>query len=450
MSKNELEKLRENINEVDDHILDLLAKRASIVSKIGKHKNSNKTVVDLVREEEILNRLLKKTIGNYSKDTIIRIWRELFQASSNLQMFNFSEIKTKRTIESINIYKGGQTSIKGKSNIIKLSSNENTNSPNNSILKEIKEIKFQNKLNRYPEISGLSLRKEIGNFHGIDPERIVLGCGSDEILLFAALSFCKDGDEIIHAEHGFEMYPVIAKVVGAVSKLIKEDENYKVTVKSILNQITEGTKLIFIANPNNPTGTYLNRVEIIELMNALPKNITVLLDGAYAEYVIENDFDKGFDLVEKFENLILTRTFSKVYGLAGLRIGWSYSSEKIAKILNKVKGPFNTNFFAQEIAIKVLNDQNHINNVVKLNHEIKNWFEKELNNLNLKTRVTFGNFSLIESNIKEANNIFNHLLDDGIIVRKLDSYNLPNCLRITIGTMKEMETTLESLKKYHG
>ena len=151
----------------------------------------------------------------------------------------------------------------------------------------------------------------------------MLGCGSDETLLFAALAFCQDGDEIIHAEHGFEMYSIITKIVGATSKLIKEDKNYKVTVNSILEQVSPSTKIIYLANPNNPTGTYLARSEINEILNKLPKNIIMVLDGAYAEYVTKDDYDNGFSLVDQFENIMLTRTFSKAYGLAGLRLGLS-------------------------------------------------------------------------------------------------------------------------------
>ena len=447
MTDNKLEKLRNKINEVDDKILDLLAQRAAVVSEIGMHKNTNKTVVDLDREETILNRLLNKTKGEYSKDTIIRIWRELFQASSKLQISSDSLIQTKRSIDSIKIYKGGKSSIVDKSNIIKLSSNESSLGPSSSIA-EIGNLKnITNSMHRYPEISGLTLRKEIAKLNNIDHRRIILGCGSDETLLFAALSFCKDGDEIIQAEHGFEMYPIIAKIVGATSKYAKEDSNYKVSIESICDQVTEGTKLIYLANPNNPTGTYLKRSEITKLMQTLPKQVVLVLDGAYAEYVLEKDFDKGFSLTEEFENIILTRTFSKSYGLAGLRIGWCYASSHVASILNKVKGPFNTTFVSQEIAIAALRDQDHIEKVVNTNIEVKKWFENELKQLNIQTRPSVANFSFVETTQDRAEKIAKHLLENGILVRQLDSYNLPHCLRITIGTKTEMEMTINSLKK---
>ena len=447
MNDNKLEKLRQKINIVDDQILDLLTQRSKIVTEIGNYKDKKTSVIDLDREEMILNRLLKKTKGNYSKDSIIRIWRELFQASTNLQTPNNVPIQTKRSINSISIYKGGKSSIIGKNKIIKLSSNENSHGPSPSVLKNLNIHKIINRIHRYPEIDGSTLRNKIAKLNNIDEDRIVLGCGSDEILLFAALSFCKDGDEIIQAEHGFEMYPIIAKIVGATTKYALEDNNYRVNVKSICDKITDATKLIYLANPNNPTGSYLSKEEILEIAKSIPSNVILVIDGAYAEYVIEQDFDKTFSFADDFDNIILTRTFSKSYGLAGLRIGWSYSSKKIANILNRVKGPFNTSIFSQEIAIAAIDDQNYVREIAKKNIEIKNWFESELNTMNIKTLRSFGNFSFLQTTKDHAEKLSNHLKNDGIIVRQLNSYNLPHCLRISIGKKDEMESTISSLKK---
>jgi len=447
MKENELEKLRLKIDDVDSEILNLLAKRSDIVSEIGEHKLEKSAVVDLNREEMILNRLLNKTKANYSNDTLIRIWRELFEASSKLQISKNSSIETKRSISGIKPYKGGQSSLKGNSKIIKLSSNENSHGSSPKILQKLEINKITNLVHRYPEIDGLSIRNKIGKLNNINPDQIVLGCGSDEVLLFAALAFCKDGDEIIQAEHGFEMYPIIAKIVGAVTRFAKEDSQYKVSIKSICDQVTDSTKLIYLANPNNPTGNYLTRHELIELMNSIPKNVITVIDGAYAEYVMENNFDKDFTLVDRFENIILSRTFSKAYGLAGLRIGWCYTGKRVAEILNKVKGPFNTTFLSQQIALAALDDQNYISEVVNKNNTVKNWFEKELNKINIKTLPSFANFSFLKTTANHAIQISNHLQKDGIIIRQLDSYNLPHCLRITIGTEEEMQLTIKSLKK---
>ena len=442
MTYKKLENLRNQINDLDNKILEILDIRSNVVSKIGKLKDLTKGVIDENREQAVLDRLLKLSKGKYSKDTIVRIWRELFDASTRIQLKSKSKITTKRSIEKIQIYKGGKSSIDGVKNIIKLSSNENILGPS----KKIKSNLSVNLLHKYPEINGQTLRNKIAKIHNIKSDQIVLGCGSDETLLFAALAFCQTGDEIIHAEHGFEMYSIIAKVVGAVSKLAKE-ENYKVSVNSIYNEITSSTKLIYIANPNNPTGSYLTKKEIIELMLKIPKNVIVVLDGAYAEYVEKNNYDSGFSLVKKFDNIVLTRTFSKAYGLAGLRLGWCYSSKKVSNILQKVKGPFNINTVAQEMAIVALSDQDHLKYIIKHNKEVKKWFEDQLIKLKIKTHLSFANFSFIELTDKKAKMYAKHLEKNGIVIRQLHSYNLSHCLRITIGTKNNMKKVIKILSQ---
>jgi len=446
MVNKKLDVLRNSINLLDDKILDLLRERAEIVSEIGEQKKSYTDVVDYEREQKVLDRILQSTKSKYSKDSIVRIWREIFQASTKLQEIDKSIINTKRSINSINIYKGGKFSLSGKNNIIKLSSNENSYGPSPKVLEKINLQETLSNSHRYPNIDGAKLRDKLASINYLNANQIVLGCGSDETLLFVALAFCQDGDEIIHAQHGFEMYSIITKIVGATSKLVKEDENFKVTITSILDQVTPSTKIIYLANPNNPTGTYLTRNEIIALLEKLPKSIILVLDGAYAEYVTKEDYDNSFSLVDQFANVIITRTFSKAYGLAGIRLGWCYSSEKVASILNKVKGPFNTQSLSQEMAIIALDDKEYLNKVIKYNQEIKSWFEEELKNIKIKTLPSEGNFSFVETSDEEAKKISSHLANSGIIVRQLDSYGLPNCLRITIGTKEEMEVTINSLK----
>ena len=447
MTGKKLDILRDQINNLDNQMLDILDRRSHVVTEIGRLKDQSKGVVDVNREQEVLDRLVALSKGKYSKDSIIRIWRELFEASSKLQLNSDSVIETKRSIENISVYQGGKATISSieridnQTNVIKLSSNENAFGPS----KKIFSITMDNNLNRYPEISGITLRNEIAKLHKIEKDQIILGCGSDETLLFAAQSFCQFGDEIIHAEHGFEMYPIIAKVVGAVSKLAKE-KDYQISVQSICDQLTPATKLIYIANPNNPSGTYLSKKEIRDLMSKIPPHVILVLDGAYAEYVTEKDYDIDFSLVNEFENIILTRTFSKAYGLAGIRLGWCYASQRVSSILARVKGPFNTSTIAQKIAVIALQDQDHVNMVVKENKKNKKWFEEELKKLNIKFFPSYANFSFLKLSENDAKKISDILLKNGIIIRQLDSYNLPHCLRITIGTMVDMQKTIEVLK----
>ena len=447
MDNKKLDILRDSINSIDDKILNLLQERSEIVTKIGEQKKSKTNVVDIDREQKVLDRLLYNSKAKYSKDSIVRIWRAIFQASTKLQQDNKSVIDTKRSINSIKVYTGGKSSVKGRENIIKLSSNENSYGPSPKVIEVIKKEETLLNLHRYPNIDGFKLREKLASIHNIDPNRIILGCGSDEILLFAALAFCQDGDEIVHAQHGFEMYSIISKVVGATSKLIKEDGNFKINIKSILSEITPSTKIIYLANPNNPTGTYLTRNEIVSLLKDLPKNIVVVLDGAYAEYVMKDDYDGGFSLAEEYENIIITRTFSKAFGLAGLRIGWCYAGEKVSHILNKVKGPFNTQSLSQEMAIIALEDKEYLQMVINNNHIIKKWFEDELRKIDINVRYSEGNFSFVELSKERIKTISTHLTSEGILVRQLDSYDLPNFLRITIGTKEEMEKTIQSIKK---
>ena len=449
MKNKELDNLRSKINNIDDEILSLLSDRSKIVLEIGKYKTAD-SVVDLEREQIIINRLMNRFKGSYSKDTIVRLWREIFQSSEKLQKLTSENIQSKRSINNINVYKGGKAKLNNDKKIIKLSSNENPYGPSPKVIEILETKKFNNELNRYPEIDGSSLRKAISKNFSIDSNRVILGSGSDEVLLFAALAFCQDGDEILHASHGFEMYSIVSKVVGAVPKKIEEDENFNLNIENLINQTSEVTKVIYIASPNNPTGTYLSRDKLVKLMNNISKNIIVVIDGAYVEYVEKDDYDQGFGIVDEFENIILTRTFSKAYGLAALRVGWCYTSQKIANIINKIKPPFNTTTISQSLAIKALEDKEHILNSVRLNSEIKTRFEKELKLLNIKTRKTEGNFTLIETSVDEAEKISTHLMNDGIIIRRLNSYNLPNFLRISIGTEDEMNTTIESLKKLYG
>ncbi len=448
MKHEELETLRNKINLIDDEIISLLSNRSEIVIQIAKYKKED-NVVDLDREQKILDRLVNNSKGFYSKDTIVRLWREIFQSSEKLQKVEDIHIQSKRSIENINIYKGGKSTLNTNKKIIKLSSNENPYGPSPKIIEVLENENLKNNLNRYPEIDGSSLRNAISKRFSLNDDRIILGSGSDEILLFAALGFCQDGDEILHATHGFEMYSIVSKVVGAVPKKLIEDKNFNLNIDNIMKSITDSTKVIYIASPNNPTGTYLARDQIVKLMKNISKNIIVVLDGAYVEYVQKEDYDKGFSLSDEFDNLILTRTFSKTYGLAALRIGWCYTSQKVANIINKIKPPFNTTSISQAMAIKALEDPEYIEKIVKLNSDVKTWFENELSSLNIKTKLTEGNFSLIETSTEGANKISNHLANDGIIIRRLDSYNLPNFIRISIGTKQEMELTINSLKNFN-
>ena len=360
--------------------------------------------------------------------------------------FSFENL-IKPSISRIEKYIPGESiDLNRNPKVIKLSSNESPFSIPKKVYSKTQKLILSSNL--YPDGASNELKKQLSKTFKLNYKNIVCGNGSDDILSIIAQTFSKEGSEVICSEYGFTYYPIIARAAGCKVVTAKSQE-LKVSCDNIINCITKRTRIIFIANPNNPTGTYLPREKIVKLMQTISKNIIVVIDGAYVEYVERLDYDKGFSLSEEFDNLILTRTFSKTYGLAALRLGWCYTSKKVANIINKIKPPFNTTSISQLMAIKALEDQEYIEKVVKLNSEIKTWFEKELNKLKIKIKETEGNFSLIETTVDGANKIANHLASDGIIIRRLDSYNMANFIRVSIGTKEEMELTINSLKNFN-
>jgi len=300
------------------------------------------------------------------------------------------------------------------------------------------------------ELTADSLQKALSKKFNLNSEQIITGTGSDEILIFAFLAFCSPGDEVIHAKHGFEMYPIMAKYAGAESVLASEID-YKLDSKSVISNIRESTKIICIANPNNPTGTYLNKDELIDLINKIPSNIVIIIDTAYAELADAKDYDNTFELTEKYENVLITRTFSKAYSLAGLRLGWGYGSKNLINIIKKVRPPFNLPPGAIAAGIAALNDDNHLNKIIEHNSSIKDWYISEINNIGFKAYSTQANFVFVtipEKPNQNASIVNDFLLSKGIAVRYLASYGLENALRITLGTKDELNKSIEILKEF--
>jgi histidinol-phosphate aminotransferase len=348
-------------------------------------------------------------------------------------------------ISEIENYVPGKAKI-GSKKAIKLSSNENALGAS---LKAIAAYKnHADEISRYAGGSCNPLREAIAAKNKIDPERIVCGAGSDEIIALLTSAFAGIDDEIIYSEHGFLMYPISAKRVGARAVKVME-KNLKADVGAILSAITSKTKIIFIANPNNPTGSYLNKSEIDKLIKGAPRNILILLDHAYEEFVEEPDYPNAIELVNKHENVVITRTFSKIYGLASLRIGWSYSSSYIADILNKIRGPFNVGGPAQAAAIAALQDEEFF--TASKNHN-KKWlevfFEELAKQQKINAHPSIANFILLDfGNVEACQKANQILLASGIIFREMTAYGLANCLRMTIGTEEENLRVLEILQK---
>jgi histidinol-phosphate aminotransferase len=340
-------------------------------------------------------------------------------------------------------YKPGKAKI-GSKKAIKLSSNENALGSSPAAIEAYKE--HINEVFRYADGSGEALRAALAKKNNIEADQIVLGAGSDEVIAFLVAAFAGMDDEIIYSEHGFLMYPISAKRVGARAIKVKE-KNLRTDIDAILSAITPKTKIIFIANPNNPTGSFLTKSEVKKLIDHAPKNVLIVLDHAYEEFVEEADYPNAIELVNKHENVVVTRTFSKIYGLASLRIGWSYSSKYIADVMHKVRGPFNVGGPAQVAAIAALGDEEFLKASKEHNKKWLKIFFEELQETKVKAHPSIANFILLDFGGQEAcRNANSKLLEHGIILREMGGYGLPNCLRMTIGTQEENLQLLEILK----
>ena len=292
------------------------------------------------------------------------------------------------------------------------------------------------------------LRNTLANKFKIDKNRIILGSGSDQIFELICKSFLKKGDEVIVPKFSFIIYRIYSRMNGAKVIYSKED-NFTVSIKDILKKVTRKTKIVFLANPNNPTGTYISKKELLFLRKKLRSNILLVVDDAYFEYVKQKDYLSGLRTFTNFKNVIMTRTFSKIYGLAGLRVGWGYGSKEIISALNKVKPPFNVSrpaLFAASAAVK---DSAWLNKEIK---HVNKWSKKmfsEFKKMRIETNQSFTNFLLVKFDKVKINSAkaFNLLAKSGILVRKMDVYGIKNSLRITVGTSSENIVLIKKMRK---
>ncbi len=345
---------------------------------------------------------------------------------------------------NIPLYESGESAIQGKENVVKLSANENMNGPCNEVLNQFAD--YSKNIFEYPDSNHFALRNKIGEVHNIDPNRVICGAGSDEIIQLLCRCFCERNDEVIYTEHGFLMYKLSALATGATPVQVKET-NRTASIDRICAAITSNTKIIFLANPNNPTGTMISEIEIEQLLNKIPDNILLVLDGAYSEYV--DSFDGGISLVEKFANVFVTRTFSKIFGLGGLRVGWGYGARDIIDVLNSVRSPFNVSSLGLKMAELSIADVNFVNEQRELNRVNRDMLRNKLLDLGLKIDQSFANFLLVRFVSEEqANTIDSFLKENGFILRKVGSYGLPKCLRLSIGNKETCERLYQTLAKY--
>ena len=346
----------------------------------------------------------------------------------------------------IEAYKPGKSKLKKLKKIIKLSANESALGMSPSVAKIISNQKLN--LERYPDGKSELLRKEISKKYKCNFEKIICGAGSDEVIQMICQLFLKPKDQVVVPQYSFLMYRIYANIVGAKVVFAKE-KNFKVSIAEIIKKVTKNTKIVFVANPNNPTGTYLTKKEIIELRKKLNKRILLVIDDAYAEYMKNEDYKSGLELFKNMDNVFILRTFSKIFGLASLRVGWGYGSKKIINALNIIKPPFNVSHIAQLAATEALKDKKFIDQSIKHNFLFAKKIKTYLEQYQIFSNSISANFLLLDfKNCKHtAKYLYEKLKQRGIIVRSTeDGYHIRNKLRLTIGSKQENLAFMNAVK----
>ncbi len=345
-------------------------------------------------------------------------------------------------------YVPGKSKATGGAKLHKLSSNETPLGPSPAAIAAYRNA--ADNLERYPDGSAAELRAAIGAAYGLNPDRIVCGAGSDEILNLLAHAYIGPGDEAIHTEHGFLVYPIAIRAAGG-TPIVAPETDLTADVDAILARVTPKTRVVFLANPNNPTGTYLPFKEVRRLHAGLPPDVLLVLDAAYAEYVRRNDYESGVELAGSVDNVVMTRTFSKIYGLAGLRIGWGYGPAHVIDALNRIRGPFNVSSPAIAAGIAAMGDRAHVEQAFAHNTTWLPRLTEEIAALGLKVTPSVGNFLLIhfpDEPGRRAADADAFLLRLGIVLRRMEAYGLPNALRKTIGSAESNRETVAALRDF--
>jgi histidinol-phosphate aminotransferase len=351
---------------------------------------------------------------------------------------------------AISPYVPGKSAAPGAARVFKLSSNESPLGPSPQAIAAHRDV--GERLEDYPDGASTALRAAIGRAYGLDPERIVCGAGSDDLLNLIADAYLKDGDEAIHTTHAFLVYPIA--ILGSGAKPVATAEtNYTANVDAMLAAVSERTKVVFLANPNNPTGTYLPFDEIKRLHRGLPAHVLLVLDAAYAEYVRRNDYEAGIELVATSENVVMCRTFSKIYGLAALRLGWLYGPAHVVDAINRIRGPFNVNAAAMAAGIAAIKDTAHIEKSRAHNEQWLAWLLEQIPRLGLQVTASVANFVLIhfpEKNGRTAADADTFLTQRGLVLRRVEAYKLPNALRMSVGTEEANRLAVAALAEFMG
>lgn len=353
-------------------------------------------------------------------------------------------IRPQPGIMDIALYQGGASHVDGVTDIIKLSSNENPFGPSPAAIDAARAS--ADSLHRYPPTDHADLRAAIGDVHGLDPDRIICGVGSDEIIAFLCYAYAGPGDEVVHTEHGFSMYRISALAAGATPVEVPE-VNRTTDVDALIAGCTDRTRLVFVANPNNPTGTMIGMEDLTRLADGIPDHAILVLDGAYAEFV--PGYDGGASLTDSRPNVVMTRTFSKVYGLGALRVGWGYGPRDIIDVLNRVRGPFNLSTTALDTARAAVLDRDYVAWCLDQNATWRAWLAAELAKVGVPSDPSHANFILAQfASAAEADACDAFLKTRGLIVRRVAGYKLPQCLRMTVGDERSCRALADAVAAF--
>jgi histidinol-phosphate aminotransferase len=350
----------------------------------------------------------------------------------------------------IDAYVPGKSDAPGAERVFKLSSNETPLGPSPKAIAAYRAVAEH--LQDYPDGAATALREAIGRVFGLDPARIICGAGSDELINLLADGYLADGDEAIHTTHAFLMYPIAILGSGA-TPVVAPEKNFTADVDAMLARVTPRTKLVFLANPNNPTGTYVSFDEVKRLHRGLPPHVLLVIDAAYAEYVRRNDYEAGIELVATNENVVMLRTFSKIHGLAAARLGWLYGPLHVIDALNRIRGPFNVNTPAMMAGIAAVEDSGHVERSRTHNDRWLPWLTEEIGKLGLSVTPSVGNFLLIhfpDTKGRTAADADAFLTKRGLVLRRVSAYKLPNALRLSVGTEEANRLVVGALAEFLG
>ncbi len=350
----------------------------------------------------------------------------------------------------IDAYVPGKSDAPGVERVFKLSSNETPLGPSPNAIAAYRSV--ADHLEDYPDGASTALREAIGRVFGLDPARLVCGAGSDELINLVADAYLCDGDEAVHTTHAFLMYPIAILGSGA-TPVVAPEKNFTADVDAMLERVTPRTKIVFLPNPNNPTGTYLPFDEVKRLHRGLPPHVLLVLDAAYAEYVRRNDYEAGIELVATSENVVMLRTFSKIHGLAAVRLGWLYGPQHVVDALNRIRGPFTVNTPAMMPGIAAVEDAAHIERSRVHNDCWLPWLTQEISKLGLMVTPSVGNFLLIhfpETKGRTAAEADAFLTKRGLVLRRVAAYKLPNALRMTVGSEEANRLVVAALSEFLG